>query len=238
MKSLQKSDGKIFRPVILTIQWMAIASLWMSGAGCSTRTVRDQHPEAEISLKDDQRSIEELRKNIPEEKRKANDELKSILNDFGQIKEPPERIRDRFQRMSDRQRDKFRRDGQRERDLFDRAEKKRRDEFNEKMTQQREEFNSRHVSNDDRKKFYEDLEQRRRDFNADERTQRDDFNRETKQRSDDFNTDMHDRTIDFNERYRDYVLKYQEAQKGSKHKASGNPLFAPVGGSSTEGDSQ
>ncbi len=173
----------------------------------------------DVSLKDDQKSIDELRQNIPPEKRKENDELKATMALFGEVKEAPQRIRDRYQRIVQREREKFRRDSQRERETFDREEKKKREEFNESIKKQREDFDPKKVDRDEKKKFFDGLDQKRRDFNADEHTRRDDFNRDNKQKNDDFNALMRERDQEFNEQYRAYSTRYNDWQKEIKAKA-------------------
>lgn len=235
MKSLQKSDGKKFLSFGRATEVLLVFSLGATLAACAVTTRHDQEPKvaptaeagdggstnAEVSLAGDRGSVEELRKNIPPAKREANDDLRAVLSLFGEVKVPPEKIRDRYQRIIQREREKFRRDNQREREAYDRDEKKRRDEFNNKIKAEREDFNPKRYSNDDRKKFYDDLEQKRRDFNADEHTKRDDFNASVKEKSDDFNSQMRDRDQEFNEQYRAYTLRYNDWQKEIKNKASG-----------------
>lgn len=243
MKSLQTSEGKNFRAVSRFGCLIAIIAL----CACSVSTKHDQdagdpsvRPDnasaadssagsGDISLKDDHKSIEELRKNIAPEKRKENDELKAIMTYFGEVKELPQRIRDRFQRLMQRDRERFKRESERSRDEFNRDEKKRRDDFNAKVKKARDDFDSKKAGRDDKKRFFDDLEQQRRDFSADERTRRDDFNRDLKQKYDDFNAQARDREQEFNEQYRAYTTRFNDVQKElkRKHEQREHPAQAP-----------
>jgi hypothetical protein len=218
MKSLQTSYGKKF-----LIGFGAAIMVCLSS--CATETKHDQGTNGdEVSLKDDRRSVEELRKNIPEEKRKENDELKEILSMFGTVKEEPSRIQDRYQRATQRMREKFHRDTERERQNFDRNEKKQRDDFNRKMTDEKDKFTNSKPSSEDRKRFFDDQEQKRRDFNEDERTKRDDFNRDAREKADDFNSTMHDKDQEFNDEYRAYNTRYIQWKNEQREKREAPPV--------------
>ncbi len=257
MKSLQTSEGKKFLSLGLVASLAITLALGLILSSCAINTHHDQEPskageaatasgkagESEVTLTGDRRSVEDLRKSIPTEKRHANDDLKAVLAFFGEVKEPPQKIRDRYQRIIQREREKFRRDSEREREAFNREEKKRRDDFNAKNKAEREDFNPKRSSSDEKKRFFDELEQKRRDFNNDERTKRDDFNGATKQKSDDFNAEMRDRDQEFNEQYRAYSVRYSDWQKELKEKSNGNSLFknSPTSGhgqNNGQGDDQ
>ncbi len=233
MKSLRKSYGKKYRPLVLSLGrgLGACLSAWFFiwVMGCSSAPSDQKQVEPEVSLKADRSSVEELRKDIPPEKRKANDELRVILQLFVEAKESPERIREKYNQLNQREREKFRRESQHARDLFNRQEKKNRDAFNSEMKNERESLTAKKISGDERKHFFDDLEEKRRDFNNDERTKRDDFNTDMRQKNDDFNALMRDRDQDFNEKYRAYSVRYSEIQNAKReHSPLAPPPLAPT----------
>lgn len=212
MKFRQKSDGKIFH-----IGRVA-AVLALGGAVSCTlvqRAERVDKTEAQLetSLSDDRAAIEELRKNIPAERKAENDALKQILDVTLEVKDPPERVREKFSRQTQRMRQDFQKQIRRERDDFNTAEKRKRDEFFDKLKLERDEFSKRNASREARKDFYNDQDERRRRFMADQKDARDRFNSDMKQRQDDFNVMMREKNNEFNQEMRNYTVRYNEKKK-------------------------
>jgi hypothetical protein len=210
--------------------------------GCSIKSVHNTDTTAlsedmssgETSLSDDAKSIEELRKNIPEAKRRDNDQLKEILGLMGEVKEPPQRIRDRFHRTTQRIREGHRRDVKRQRDEFNRIEKSARDDFFKKLKDEREEnLSNKKLTREERQRFTEDQDRRRREFTGDERDRRQRFNSDLRQAEDDFSANLRDKTTEFNQELRAYTARYNDWQKQLKEKKAGTPS-TPAAVSPTE----
>jgi len=204
MKSLPMSVGKKFL-------WASLVVIVGCAQAPSTSTVVSTS--GETSLSDDQKKIEEMRKGIPPEKRKQNDELKAVLELFGEVRQPPEQIRDKYQRIMQRAQDEFRHRTQKEREEFDRNERKTRDKFMADLKSEREEFDRKKHDSEKRKSFYDDQDSRRRSFNATERDKRDDFNTRARQVSDDFRSDAHEKELEFTSQYRAYTQRYNDWKK-------------------------
>jgi hypothetical protein len=234
MKSLQTSYGKNYLSHVLLSLFIASLAQVSIGCGGGIKTRSDLSPTAEnsldnssgskttktestpvleTSLKSDNAVIEELRKNIPEEKRKDNDELKEILSLTGEVKDPPARIREKFMRTIQRMRDTHRRESQKMRQTFSDNERKNRDAYKRKSDAERKEFNDDKQSKEDRKEFYDRQDQTRKDFFAEERDKRNIFNSDMRSREDEFSNMIRDRQQDFNLEIRAYEIRYKEHMK-------------------------
>lgn len=172
----------------------------------------------ETSLIEDQSQIEALRQNIPVEKRTENNDLKEILSYMGEIKDPPQRIREKFNRILWRVREKHRIEVQRIRENFNKEEKSYRDQFYTSLKKEREEFLKSRVSHPDRKKFFDEQDTKRREFTADERDRRHQFTADLKMKVDDFNQTLREKINEFNQEYRVYSQKYDVQIKSLKEK--------------------
>lgn len=172
----------------------------------------------EISLKEDRSSVEQYRQNVPAEKKQENDELALLLNLTGELKEKPERIRERFQTVSRKKRDEFRKKSKKLRDDFTREEAKTRDEFLRKMKNEREDFKKTKVDRQANAEFYNEQERNRREFQADQKDKRQEFESAMRAKSTEFDEYMREKTRDFNEQIRLYSQRYQDKLKEEKQK--------------------
>src|SRR5690606_36454977 len=94
----------------------------------------------EVSIKADRSYLDQERQNIPAEIKKANDELAFDLEQMGQIKEDPNKIRERFQTKVRKARDKFRNQLAKKRENFSKEERKQREAFLKAQAKEREAF--------------------------------------------------------------------------------------------------
>ena len=111
MNSLRKSVGKYFHfgahgLVLITLVGCA-TSKQSSRPGEASRQVKDALS-GEISLKSDRAALEELRKDIPEQKKQSNDELALVLELFGTVKLPPSEVQGKYQIAMQKRREIFR----------------------------------------------------------------------------------------------------------------------------------
>lgn len=172
--------------------------------------------ELEISLKADRDHLAELRKDIPEEKRKSNDELALQLGIMKQGTEQPSVIRDRYNGMVQKRREAFRNKAQRLREDFRKEETKRREEFLKAHQRRREDFSkSKHDTTENREFFAEQDKLRQRYF-SDERDRRQAFESEINSQSKDFESYMRERGKEFDEQHRAYSKQFYEKSKNSK----------------------
>lgn len=177
--------------------------------------------DGEVRQVSDQASVEELRKNIPQQKRIENDQLKEILSLMGEVKEEPNRIRSRFNKVMRKRREVFRRDHRRKRDDFSKAEKKTKSQFLKSLYKERDEFKKQKgIEREERKEFFAKQDLKRKDFFADLRDKRKDFESEMSQVSKDFNAEVREHTRHFQQEYRAYSKRYRDWKKEQRKKKS------------------
>lgn len=187
--------------------------------------VRDELT-TEISLKADRSQLDSLRKDIPAEKREANDELAFSLNQTGELKEEPNRIRERFQDLVRKKRHRFDEKVQKLRKKYQKDETARRDDFMKENNKKRNSFTNKKHSPDDTHSFYADLEKDRQEFFSKEREKRQDFDDEIFQQTRDFNEYMKSKNDDFNEQMRIYRQRWFDAKKKDSTTPAGAPMDA------------
>lgn len=243
MNSHLLSDGKKcrypnLRPVKCSFGLLTL--LILMNTGCATRGGKTASAEAvseEVSLKEDQQEIAELRKNIPEPKRLRNDELKVLLKLMGVVKDPPNKIRNKFNKIQRQRRDKFRKTTQKRRDHFRKDERRNREQFLINLKSERDEFNSRVKDRDQRKNFYNEHDQKRKEFFAEEKDKRKEFESTLRQESKDFYAEQREQLKEFNAELRVYSKKHQEMLKLKKERSHGGRIFYK-GGSQSKASNQ
>ncbi len=191
----------------------AMGSSAVSGAPSYDAADASAMDDADVSLKADRAEIEKLRKSIPEDRRRRNDDLQGILKFFGEVRLPPETIQERYERMFEHERDQFNEEKEKAREEFDKQEEKERKEFERKLKSERKKYLKDHHTSDEREQFFSDQEDKRQSFNDDEREKRDEFDTAWRQKTDDFNSDTNDKRQEFMEQFRDYTQRYNAWQK-------------------------
>lgn len=164
------------------------------------------------SLTEDRQKIEELRKQIPEDKRAENDELAFILNFFANNPEPS-KARDKYQKAVRKRRDLFDKDLKKEREQFTKTERKNRDAFLKQQKEDREIFLKRKPSQDDRKDFFSDQDEKRKTYFADERDKRQDFESDFRERRKNFEDYIKSKNDEFNQEHRNYIKQIEEQKR-------------------------
>lgn len=220
-KSLSRLGAVVILPVFVLgcgLVSARHANLNGSASSDTTSIANSSSDAADVSLKGDKGEIERLRKAIPEDRRKRNDDLKDVLQYFGEVRLPPEEIQEKYDQMFERQRDQFNRLKEKEREQFDKQEQKDRDAFDKQQKAAREDFLNSHHSSDDRETFFNDQEAKRQDFNDTEHEKRDEFNTGWHERTDDFNSDVQDKRQEFQEQFREYSHRYNAWQKSLEDK--------------------
>lgn len=217
MNSTFKSIGKFFPLLILV--------------GCQTPNGSDEAaPSAqvraelagEVSLKSDRDELAQLRKEIPEEKRQANDELAVLLGVMGEVKLKPSEVQSRVQNIMHKRRDEFRKKVLKLREDFRKEEARRKEIFLKEQKSARDSFKADKRDKDKTKEFYAGQDVRRREFFANEADRRKDFESETKTQSADFDSYMREKQREFSEQARLYANRYYEMEK-EKREAAKNP---------------
>lgn len=170
----------------------------------------------ETSLKEDRDHLAELRKEIPEETRKSNDELALALNMMKQGNENPQMLRDRFHIMVQKKRTVFREKTAKLREKYRSEETKRRDAFLDQQKKKRDAFIKRKRQSKETREFFAEQDRERQGFFADERERRQAFESEVSAQSKDFDAYMRERQKEFDEQYRLYSKKFSEKPKDRK----------------------
>jgi hypothetical protein len=182
------------------------------------RTADREHvkSELEISLKADRDQFAELRKEVPQEKQKKNDELALYLEVMRQGTEQPSIVRERFSAIVQKRRDGFRNKVMRLREDFRKDETRRREDFLKEHKNRRDSFAKKKHDSQESREFFAEQEQLRQRFFADERDRRQSFESEISSQSKDFESFMRERNNEFNERFRIYSKKFYEKPKETK----------------------
>lgn len=168
----------------------------------------------ELSLKADRSQLEELRKEVPADVKKGNDELAAILGMLNTgYEEEPSKIRDRFNKAIRDRRQKMDKQLRREREDYTRAEKKRREEYQKKQKAERDEFLRKKRSQEERRDFFSDQDTKRREFQADEREKRNEFEATVLERRKTFEDYAREKTNFFNGEIRNYTKEYDERRR-------------------------
>lgn len=205
----------------------------------------------EVSLKADRSEFDELRKDMPVEVRKENDELAGILqllrNPNGEY-ERPEKIRERFSKIMRDKRERNNKQFRQEREDFTRLEKDKRAEFSETQKSEKEDFLSDKPSSEKRKRyfdkqddkrsrFYDDSREKRRSFEAEISTRRKNFEDYNREKTNLFNAEFRNYQKEFDERRKGEDLKKRMEQKGASASApNSQPASQPNLSGSTEQD--
>lgn len=165
------------------------------------------------SLTADRQALDVLRKDIPPEKKKENDELAFMQQLFADESKTPSSVRDKFDSLLSKKRELFQKDMTHIRETYSRDEKKHRDEFSKEQEEARAEFQKKKSTSQERTDFYSDLEGKRKDYYSDEREKRDEFESDMRDKRKNFEDYTREKSDEFNQMYRSYSKRYEEAQK-------------------------
>lgn len=224
------SDLKLFYPTVMNShlksfsQTSRILLVW-SALGCAQKVSTpeaavlrkdlDQKLSTEVSLKADRDYLEEARKELPVEIKKANDELAFDLAQLSTVKEHPSVVSSRFQEKVRKLHERYRQQSSKVRDDYNREERGRRDAFLKKSQQTREAFHRKRADRAETQGFYNELERQRRDFYAVERERRSEFDSEMRLRAKDFNDSVKERSDQFRSQLSEYRQRYQPSPSSS-----------------------
>lgn len=183
---------------------------------CSTSSgQRYQKPdvpnmESELSLKREQEMLAPLRKDIPEEKKAINDRLREIINQWSELKSPPERLREKFQDEIRRTRAENDRKFTRAREDFRRFQEEKRKKFYDSQKKDREDFLSSKPKSDERSEFTRRASEDRERFQGDARAERDEFEAQMKDQRKILEDYFKERQDEFRLEYPEYVRRWKE----------------------------
>ncbi len=209
-------------PWIPALLW-TLASVWFGGCATSTgsshvddRKQVEQELSGEMSLKADREQLQDLRKEIPEERRKTNDELALYLQLMRQGTEQPQTMREKFTSIVQKKRQAFRDKVSHLRENYHRSEQKRREEYLSEQKNKRSSFMSTKRKSEETNEFYKDQDRERQAFFAQERERRLAFEAEVSAQSKDFDSYMREKNNEFIEQYRLYSKQFADKAKEKK----------------------
>jgi hypothetical protein len=217
---------------LVVISWALVIAGCASSAVDNRESISDdrlrvrQALGAEISLRGDRHKLDNLRKDEPEDKKAANDELAFFLTETQDSKQEPSAIRSRFQNLVQKKRSRFNSIVDRLHKDYEVDETKRKDDFNDAQTDRRKEAKQKKLAPDKSRELFSQLERDRADFYAAERDRRKDFEDEIHNQTKDFNDYMKERTDEFNEQMRLYTKQFEEAKKAKKKALTPNSVPA------------
>ena len=168
----------------------------------------------EVSLQADRSQFDELRKDIPAETKRENDELAFIRGLMAEGTEEPSKVRDRFSKAIRDRRERFDRDMRKRRDDYTKVERKNREDFLKNAEREREGIRKRQMSGDERKRFFADQDAKRQDFFSQQNDKRKDFESKVTEDRKAFEDYARERTNEFNAEYRDYTAAFYDRKKG------------------------
>jgi len=169
----------------------------------------------EVSLKADRSQFDEMRKEIPEDVRRDNDELAYVEELVRQSDEEPGKIREKFSKAVHNRREKFDKAARKRRDEFNGKEKRDRDEFLKKAQKDRDDFmkKNKKARAEKRKEFFDDQDAKRQSFFAGQREARSEFEAQETEARRTFEAYMTEKSNKFNGEMRDYTSTYYDRRK-------------------------
>ncbi|NCN40083.1 DUF1682 domain-containing protein [bacterium] len=187
---------------------------------------------SEVSLAKDRSSLDELRKDIPEDKRVENDEEAWISPLLGDPSVDPNRYRQKYQYAIRKKRDDFRKKVRKLRDDFTKEERKNRKDFLKVAKEKRSKLNPKELERKELNEKYRELDSERREFFSEQRERRKNFESELNAQSKDFNMEMREKQKAFNDQLREYSKRHRAWEKEQKE-AKKSVLKSSSGSSST-----
>lgn len=207
-----------FSVILLWIVSLAVVQL-----GCSSVENRrniyspadDKKPlvDEKYSISADRKKFEEMREQIPTQKKNENDESALILQLTGEVKKSPSDVRSEFDKIVRKKREVLEKDLTKERDLFTKKEKKERDAFLRQQANTRDAFVKEKHPSPERSEFFKESESRRLDYFANERERRSDFESDMRDKRKNFEDYIREKNNEFNQEHRSYTKRFDEMKK-------------------------
>ncbi len=189
-------------------------------AGSIDRPLIDE----KYSLQADRKELEEIRSQIPAERRQKNDEMAFIWELMSDPQRPPSEVRQKFDSAVRKKRDLFDRDLKKERETFTKEERKKREAFLKDLQQQRDAFNKLKKSREEKSEFYRDVDAKRSEFFSEERDQRADFESDIRERRKSFDDYVRQKQNEFNQEHRAFTKRHEQWKKEkADSEKGGNP---------------
>lgn len=196
--------------------------------GCSTASDKSNNQykaaaqdrplvDAKYSLSADRQAFDEIRSQVPEDRKKQNDESAYFLQLFSNPERDPAQIRSQFDDLIRKKRSQFDKDISRERESFTKQERQKRDDFLKSQKQTRDEFVRQKQSREEKSEFFRDQDQKRSEYFADERDRRNDFESDVRERRKNFEDYVRQKNNEFNQEYKIFQKKHEDLKKQNKN---------------------
>jgi hypothetical protein len=235
----QESPGGV--PLRLKLAFFLCLESLLLGSACAIRTARpglatEPAPEAsaptlvsdEYRIQADRKQLAELRAEVPEEKKKSNDELAVILQLMENGKKHPSEIRERYNTLVRKKREKFNKDMMRSREKFSSEERKNRESFTKTLQSERERFAKKKSSSSARKDFYDQHDARRKEYFAAEREKRAEYESEVSEKRKSFEDYLREKNNEFSNEHRVYSQAWQQRKKDEDEAKKSNDKKIPI----------
>lgn len=176
-----------------------------------SESVRSQL-QKEIRLSDDNQQISELRKSLPEQKRRDNDDLAEYLKKIELAQKDPDRARNEWSQLIQKRREKFRDATNKLRETYSADERKRREDFTKEQNKKKDELRNRKLKPQASQEAFAKLGEEQREYFNNERLRRKDFEAEVQVQMKDFEHMVRERQQAFNEQLRAYKKKESNSE--------------------------
>ena len=174
--------------------------------------------EGKYTLSGDREEMETYRNEVPENRRRENDELALVMGGMSGYEKTPSQVREEFDSLLRKRREKFQNGLQREREDFTKVERKSREDFLKAQSDQRKEFMSTKHQKEEQSEFHRALDDKRKEYMGNQREKRDDFESDVRERRKNFEDYVRGKRIQFEQEYRSYVKKYNEHKTAESDK--------------------
>lgn len=194
-----------------------IATMLISILACSAPEKKSKVDEPLVEdkyrLLEDRQALEEMRKQVPPEKKVQNDELALIMAGMGDTNRNPSDVRNKFNSILNRKRQLFQNDMTRRREIYVKQERKDREMFTKELEKKRNTFVRGRPSADEKKDFFNDLDTQRRDFYSDQREKREEFESDIRDQRKNFEDYIREKTNEFNQAHREYTKRWEDEKR-------------------------
>lgn len=219
---------KLCRSFIYIVTMVLSSTMVMTLIGCSSADVKptnsyrsadENRPlvDAKYSITADRKALDEIRAQVPDEKKRDNDELAFILQMVSdsqtELKKAPADIRTQFDNLLRKKREQFDKDMRKERENVTKEERKKRESFLKSQQEARDTYARQKHTREEKNDFYKEIDEKRSEFFSNERERRNDFESDFRERRKSFEDYTREKSNEFNQELRAYQKRFDEAKK-------------------------
>lgn len=166
--------------------------------------------DAKYSLAKDRTELAKLRESLPPEVRNQNDEKAFLAELMGEVKYPPETVREKFNNLVRKKRELFNKDMNKSRAEFGKNERKTRDNFTRNLTEERDKFLRTKVDREKRADFFNQQDEDRRTFTAEQKEKRDEYEADVREKRKNFDDYLKEKSDDFSFELKNYQAVWHD----------------------------